>query len=322
MSSLNKIILNSVEYGLAGSGGLTEDVKQALLQIAAKVAYIDADGQDYYDALEGALYPPAGLESISAVYTQSGTVYNTDTLDSLKSDLVVTAHYSDQTTETVTTYVLSGTLTVGTSTITVTYGGKTTTFNVTVSRLDNSIYSWDFTSSLVDSKQQAEAVIGSGVTQSANGLTFDGTADAYAYLANLSSYSSGQYTVELDVTEFVAGSILLSLATSNAMSTKNGIRWNGSKWRFNDTSNTWKDSETAATDSTVFDGKTLKFQCDYTNATWSVYANDTLVYSTTVYASANSRNYLGLGTSDSVVGGGFIGDGTIITGCRIYEGIV
>lgn len=75
----------------------------------------------------------ATLLSIEATYTQSGTVYDTDTLDSLKSDLVVTASYDDSTTATVTGYTLSGTLTEGTSTITVTYGGKTTTFNVTVS---------------------------------------------------------------------------------------------------------------------------------------------------------------------------------------------
>lgn len=112
--------------------GLSEEVKVALLQIAQKVAYIDEHGQDYYDDLYDALYPPADLVSISAVYTQSGTVYDTDSLDSLKSDLVVTAHMSDQTTRTVTEYTLSGTLAEGTSTITVTYGGKTTTFTVTV----------------------------------------------------------------------------------------------------------------------------------------------------------------------------------------------
>ena len=76
----------------------------------------------------------SAISSISAVYTQSGTVYDTDTLDSLKADLVVTAHYSDSSTQTVPAadYTLSGTLTEGTSTITVSYGGKTTTFNVTV----------------------------------------------------------------------------------------------------------------------------------------------------------------------------------------------
>jgi hypothetical protein len=74
------------------------------------------------------------VSSISAVYTQSGTVYDTDTLDSLKSDLVVTATFSDSTTGVISAadYTLSGTLTEGTSTITVSYGGKTTTFNVTV----------------------------------------------------------------------------------------------------------------------------------------------------------------------------------------------
>lgn len=112
--------------------GLTEEIKQALLDCFEHVAWTDEHGQDYVDALEAALYPPAELASISAVYTQSGTVYATDTLDSLKTNLVVTAHYTDSTTETVTTYTLSGTLTEGTSVITVTYEGKTTTFNVTV----------------------------------------------------------------------------------------------------------------------------------------------------------------------------------------------
>lgn len=120
--------------------GLTDDAKQALLACFQNVAWIDEDGQDYYDALEFALYPPADLVSISAVYTQSGTVYDTDSLDSLKSDLVVTAHYSDQTTEIVTNYTLSGTLLEGTSTITVSYGGKTTTFTVTVTARVPSIY--------------------------------------------------------------------------------------------------------------------------------------------------------------------------------------
>lgn len=124
--------VTALEQG--GGSGLTEDIKQALLQIAEKVAYVDGQGQDYYNALEDALYPPVDLVNISCVYTQSGAVYTTDSLDVLKDDLVVTAHYDDSSTDTVTTYTLSGTLTVGTSTITVAYGGKTTTFNVTVSQ--------------------------------------------------------------------------------------------------------------------------------------------------------------------------------------------
>ena len=118
----------------APSQGLSEEVKQAILQLAQKVAYIDGQGQTYYQALYNALYPPADLVSITAVYTQSGTVYPTTPLDDLKADLVVTGTYDDQSTATIPTsdYSLSGTLTVGTSTITVTSGGKTTTFTVNV----------------------------------------------------------------------------------------------------------------------------------------------------------------------------------------------
>ena len=198
-----------------GGNGITDDLREALLQLAAHVAYIDDDGQDYYDDLEDALmankwkvtntlsnctssnsakYSDKGtsysatisaqtgytlvgatvsvtmggtditstaynsglisiasvtgnvvitvtavakaVSSISAVYTQSGTVYTTDSLDSLKSDLVVTATYNDTSTATVPSadYTLSGTLTAGTSTVTVTYEGKTTTFTVTVTQ--------------------------------------------------------------------------------------------------------------------------------------------------------------------------------------------
>ena len=74
------------------------------------------------------------LKSISAVYNQGDkSIYPTTSLDSLKNNLVVTAAYSDNSTSTITDYSLSGTLTVGTSEITVTYQEKTTTFNVTVS---------------------------------------------------------------------------------------------------------------------------------------------------------------------------------------------
>ena len=130
-------------------GGLTNEAKQALLACFENVAWIGDDGQDYYDALEAALYPLANLVSISAVYTQSGAVYTDDTLDDLKTDLVVTAHYDDSSTETVTNYVLSGTLTVGTSTITVSYGGKTTTFNVIVTHTESWDIEWDYTDGLL-----------------------------------------------------------------------------------------------------------------------------------------------------------------------------
>ena len=129
----NKVITQAITGRL-----LSDDVKAALLQIAQKVAYIDADGQDYYDDLYDALYPPANLNSIGAVFDSGGTtIYTTDTLADLKQYLTVTAYYTDGTSDVLesTDYTLTGTLTAGTSTITVSYGGKTTTFNVTVVEL-------------------------------------------------------------------------------------------------------------------------------------------------------------------------------------------
>jgi hypothetical protein len=79
--------------------------------------------------------PKATLTGISAVYTQGNKiVYPSTSLDDLKTNLVVTATYSDSTTATVSDYTLNGVLTIGTSTITVTYQEKTTTFTVTVTK--------------------------------------------------------------------------------------------------------------------------------------------------------------------------------------------
>ena len=76
----------------------------------------------------------ATLNSISATYSQGNTVIYTDTeIETFKGDLVVKASYSDGNSIVITDYELSGTLAIGTSTITVTYQGLTTTFNVNVS---------------------------------------------------------------------------------------------------------------------------------------------------------------------------------------------
>ena len=112
-------------------------IKAALLNCFKKVAWVDAHGQDYYDNLFAALYG-GEVVSISAVFDSGSTrIYSTDTLDSLKQYLTVTAYLESDTTVTLDDedYELSGTLTVGTSTITVSFSDKTTTFNVTVYKL-------------------------------------------------------------------------------------------------------------------------------------------------------------------------------------------
>ena len=128
-------VRSSLDIAYSMGGGLSNEEKQAILDCFAHVAWVDPEGADYYQALYDLFFPPAELVRISAVYTQSGTVYPTTSLDSLKSDLVVKAHYSDGSAVTLSSsdYTLSGTLSVGTSTVAVSYSGKNTSFTVTVS---------------------------------------------------------------------------------------------------------------------------------------------------------------------------------------------
>lgn len=69
------------------------------------------------------------LTSISATYAGGDVTVGTALTD--LTGIIVTANYSDGTTANVTDYMLSGTIVEGNNTITVSYGGKTTTFTVT-----------------------------------------------------------------------------------------------------------------------------------------------------------------------------------------------
>ena len=73
--------------------------------------------------------PDVTLTSISATY-DGGDVAVGTAVDDL-TGIVVTAHYSDGSTAVVTGYTLSGTIAEGENTVTVIYGGKSTTFTVT-----------------------------------------------------------------------------------------------------------------------------------------------------------------------------------------------
>ncbi len=186
-----------------GGSGLTAEAKAAILACFRGVAWrSDVDSAALYSALDTALNPPANLSSISAVYTQSGSVYIMDSLDLLRSDLVVTAHYSDETSEVVDGYTLSGSLAeVGTSTITVTYGGKTTTFTVTVT--SEWTYVWDLTNSLTDSVSGVTAVASAGTgvdapTITSNGLVFN----AATQRLSLGNINLDGKTIELDILSF------------------------------------------------------------------------------------------------------------------------
>ena len=101
-----------------------------VVSLFKKAAYLSDDAEADITALENLL--SGSIARIEAVYTQSGVIYEGESLDDLKSGLVVTAYYLDGTSDIVTGYTLSGTLVAGTSAVTVSFGGVTTTFNVTV----------------------------------------------------------------------------------------------------------------------------------------------------------------------------------------------
>ena len=91
------------------------------------------------------------LESINATFSQgNNAIYTTDSLDVLKQYLIVKANYSDNTSENITNYTLRGTLTTGTSVITVAYNNKTTIFNVIVTEKNTPITNYTITNNLTN----------------------------------------------------------------------------------------------------------------------------------------------------------------------------
>lgn len=216
-AAIDQAVAQYIEDHPGSISGLSEAAKVALLQITQHVAYIDEHGQDYYDALYDAFYPPAELVGITAVYTQSGTVYDTDSLESLEADLVVTAYYDDGTDAVISSgYTLSGTLTEGTSTITATYEDKTATFNVTVSALsyvtDGLIHRWDGIQNTANGHDSSvttwKDLIGSydlafkdtggtALVWNTDSLSFNGSSYAYVWAASGQSETANDKTIEI-----------------------------------------------------------------------------------------------------------------------------
>lgn len=150
----------STEYG----AGLSEEVKQALLNCFKHVVWLDGH-EDYYDALYDALYPRVDVSRISAVFTQGDMVVDehSSTLDDLRNHLVVMAYYTDGTSKVLTVYSLSGTLSVGTSIITVTALGQTDTFTVEVSKDQRIAYEME-----PETVMNADTMYATGVSVPAN----------------------------------------------------------------------------------------------------------------------------------------------------------
>lgn len=214
-AQINTAVASYIDSHPGALSPLSAATKSALLQIAQKVAYIDENGQDYYDALDAALNAKA-LLSITAVYTQSGTVYDTDSLDSLKSDLVVTAYYDDATSADVTSAsTLSGTLAVGTSTVTVTFNDKTASFEVTVTK---AVTQYTITNNLTD------CVNSNSATKINENTQYSGT------LTPSSGYRMSSVSVTMGGTDITGtaynssdGSITIASVTGNVVITATAV---------------------------------------------------------------------------------------------------
>ena len=257
------------------------------------------------------------VSSISAVYTQSGTVYDTDSLDSLKSDLVVTATFTDSTTGVIAAadYTLSGTLTTGTSTITVSYGGQTATFNVAVTEAPvEYLYNWDFTQSLVDSVQGMELELSNGATRDASGLHFT-SASNYVELTGL---DADGYCYELDIAEIdrqgVSHGRVFTIYQSGVASAGFIYRSTGVWAVYSKAASAWTDS--SLTSPSALNGKTVTIKLlrneEQSNKRWMyVYLDNVLIADGDMSGTNTGNAYIGSNNGQALYN-------MTITGLRIY----
>ena len=118
--------INEINEKVNSNVALSPELKSTLLQCFSKVAWSVEDGQSYLNSLKAALYPPK-LLGIRAEYNGGVVAIGTSLAD---LDISVYAVYSNEETEEVTDYALSGEITSETNIITITYSGFTTTVEV------------------------------------------------------------------------------------------------------------------------------------------------------------------------------------------------
>lgn len=110
--------------------GSTNNITQIRNYIRDRLTYCDEEFANMISDEGGEDTPTEKtLTSISATYSGGDVTVGTELTD-LVNSILVTANYSDGTSQTVIGYELSGSINEGSNTITVTYQGKTTTFTV------------------------------------------------------------------------------------------------------------------------------------------------------------------------------------------------
>ena len=205
-----------------------------------------------FNALRNAL---GVLDDLNVTYTQSGTVYDSDTLDTLKSDLTVEAVYIDGTTETVTGYTLSGNLTAGTSKIKVAYLGVYREISVTVTA-NTALYHWDFKESLIDTVANKEFEINTYLNafRSSLGLFYWGYREGVGTCEDAKVPLGGKAVIKFGAVNFVDGG---NAGNGTIFSGVIGYAWRGSLSRYAVYNGSW--SSTGAVDKPInyLSGKTL-----------------------------------------------------------------
>ena len=113
------------------------EIKAALLACFENVGWKQGTGREYINSLESVLYPNL-YPKITAIINQTGEVFDTDDLSSIRQYLTVKYFETMESAgTTVTGYTLEGDLTIGESLVTVKYNGLRTSVLVTVTAFYN-----------------------------------------------------------------------------------------------------------------------------------------------------------------------------------------
>lgn len=201
-------VVTAVE-AVDATGGVTSAEKNLILTLLHNAAYTMPNMADTLEQLEalwsgGEVGPDKPddpdepdaektLTSISAVH--SGGSVPVGTAVNALTGVVVTAHYSDGTSEPVTAYTLNGTIAEGSNTIAVSYGGKTATFEVIgVAESGGGSDNLAVINSNTAKNNNATAF----VINEDDSITVTGGSDAYGYLLVNGLTPGASYEISMD----------------------------------------------------------------------------------------------------------------------------
>jgi len=231
----------------AARSGITDEVKVALLACFAKVAWINGHGQDYYDALENALYPSDYPKIVASLNSGINVFYTDDSLSDVKDHITV-KYYDEEGSSGVVvpslSYELTGTLVEGSSVLTITYNELSTTVVVSVysdavptgyTAYDYISTSWSDTSNPFS--RSSDALIGFGPYENVNHVSIrtdifpthnilsahaaifgvKSNASSGAYGAGVSLYGRGSDSAYIVYTHTNSETIFTNAFTKNAI---------------------------------------------------------------------------------------------------------